>query len=93
MSHIWSYSPTDAFKSDYQPHTPRIKKKRPSSWVAPEHARLAADMKRDFVRNERGQAISTDKRVVLDRRPAILVPERPKRYLTLVKESEHGGYR
>jgi hypothetical protein len=39
-------------------------------------------MAKDFVRNERGEAISKDKRLVIDKRPCILIPERPKRYVS-----------
>jgi hypothetical protein len=60
-----------------------VKKTREPSWRCPEHLKLTSDMRKDFVRNERGEAISKDRRLVLDPRPAILVPQRPIRFIHL----------
>jgi len=85
MSFIWRFSPDSPMEDSREAYVP-VKKTRESSFRAPEHLKLTSDMRKDFVRNERGEAISKDRRLVLDPRPACLVPERRKRYLTLQEQ-------
>lgn len=47
------------------------------SWIAPEHSRFARSMRKDYPRDERGDPLREHgRRLVLDPRPAILVPAR-----------------
>ena len=55
--------------------TPR-RRPRGNHWVAPEHMRIALSMDRDDSGN-----------LIMDPRPNIMQPERPKIYLTLMEPS------
>ncbi len=60
----------------FLPDAPRKRKRGSNAWVAPEHYRIAAFMGR----NEDGE-------LNFDPRPNIMVPERPKIYLSLMEPS------
>lgn len=87
MSFKWSFSPDEPLAplEIRQIYRPMFReKKKPSSWIAPEHARMSLGMKRDYPRNERGEITDKSaKRLVLDKRPTILVPAPKLRYLFL----------
>jgi len=82
MSYLWSFSPEQPYQDSREAYIP-VKKTREPSWRAPEHLKLTSDMRKDYIRDERGNQISKDKRLVLDARPRILIPERPIRYVSL----------
>lgn len=92
MSFTWRFDPNDTFHSDYRPYV-TVKRLKVSSWIAPEHQKAASGMRRDFLRNDRGQPIGTDKRLVLDARPSMIVPERKKIYLTIEDNSAQSLHR
>jgi hypothetical protein len=83
MSYIWTFHPDlprEPIVSNREAYEPRPKKKKPTSWMAPEHVKYGKDMKRDFPRNYKGERIEgKDREVVLDARPTIMVPPRPTR--------------
>lgn len=83
MSYVWSFEPdlpVEEVKSNRLAYEPRPKKKKPTSWVAPEHMAFGKDMRRDFPRNDKGERIEGKEReVVIDPRPTIMVPPRPTR--------------
>lgn len=70
---IWSFLPDDPYRPTkrrkYKP------KKEREEWRAPEHIKMAQDMKRDFPRNDLGIRIGDEKNLVLDPRPNILRPQ------------------
>ncbi len=77
---IWSFFPdeTPDVRSYYKPYVPK-RERLNDSWLAPEHARLATDMKRDWPRDDWGRPIrdGRGKLLVLDPRPTIMVSPRP----------------
>lgn len=88
MNHIWTFTPDEPFGNVYKSYRP-TKKDRIPAWRAPEHLKMTKDMTRDFPRDDFGLPIDGSKRdqLVLDKRPAIMVPERPKKFLTLEERS------
>jgi hypothetical protein len=80
MSFVWSFEPDHQEpRSNRDAYQPRERKKKEPYWVAPEHIRLAQDMKRDYPRNEKGERLPGPKELKLDKRPTIMVPPRPTR--------------
>lgn len=75
MSFRWSFVPDQEVGPAPKPYKP-LKAKKPS-WYAPEHAKVASSMKRDFPRNDKGEAIGTTRELVVDKRPTIMIPPRP----------------
>jgi len=75
MSFRWSFVPDQEVGPAPKPYKP-LKAKKPS-WYAPEHAKVASSMKRDFPRNEKGEAIGTTRELVIDKRPQVMIPPRP----------------
>ncbi len=74
MSLVFSYTPKPERERKY-----RSGKARPpgqSAWRAPEHAKLTSDMVRDFIRDEWGNAVSSEKFLIVDQRPEINIPKR-----------------
>ncbi len=72
----------------YPDSTPQRRSKRPrqtpDSWVAPEHAKIAMSMERDFPRDDLGRKIDGRQReLVVDPRPNIMKPEKPTIRLAL----------
>jgi len=82
MSHVWRFEPDSHMEDSREDYVP-VKKTREPAWRAPEHLKMTSDMRKDYVRDEKGRQISTDKRLVLDARPRILIPERPIRYVAI----------
>lgn len=78
MSYKWSFSPV-APEVREEPRTPLpLKKGKEELWWAPEHERIAKDMRQDYPRDDWGNRIRGEKRrLVVDTRPSILVPPRP----------------
>lgn len=61
---------------------PKRNKDNPNdSWVAPEHYRFSRGMRRDYDRDEEGKPIKhRGRNLVVDPRPTIMTPEKPKTY-------------
>lgn len=78
MSFVWSFEPEEpTIKSVREEYVPRKEKPKLGSWVAPEHARSASGMIRDYPRDEKGQKIEgTERELKIDKRPTIMVPPR-----------------
>lgn len=76
MAYLWRFEPEETYReTKRKAYVPR--KERRESWVAPEHARVAQSMRKDYPRNERGEVIpNTKKELVIDVRPSIMVPPR-----------------
>jgi len=56
----------------YSSHTPRNPNPH-DRWIAPEHARFARSMRRDYVRDDLGKPIRPLKReLVVDNRPLVM---------------------
>ncbi len=94
MTKRWTFEPEEASVYEYKAYKPRKRDKKPN-WVAPEHSGMVKDMKRDFPRDDLGRPLPNSKKdqLVLDNRPTIMVPERPKIYLTLEERSSISAYR
>jgi hypothetical protein len=83
LSFVWSFTPEPP-QREITPvrafYEPVKRKKGEPSWLAPEHVRLAQDMRRDYPRDELGRRIDGKPReLVLDNRPTVMRPERPTR--------------
>ena len=81
MSFVWSFDPEVAPNQERpsKVFVPR-KEKKHLAWVAPEHARIAASMRRDYPRNNKGEPLPGAKReLVVDKRPTVMVPARRAR--------------
>lgn len=83
LSFVWSFDPNPPepeIKPLREVYEPVKRKKGEPSWLAPEHVRLAQDMRRDYPRDELGRRIEGKPReLVLDPRPTIMKPPRPTR--------------
>jgi hypothetical protein len=80
MSYVWTFEPDDLPPEPVKEFEPKPKKPKATSWTAPEHIRMAQDMKRDFPRNEMGERIEgKDRELKLDPRPTIMLPPRRTR--------------
>jgi hypothetical protein len=85
MSYVWTFEPDtpaepEPIRDNRLEYEPRPKKKKPTTWVAPEHMRYGKDMRRDFPRNAKGERIEgKDREIAIDPRPTIMVPPRPTR--------------
>lgn len=81
MSFVWKFEPESGPAYVERPRRKWVsrKERKANTWVAPEHARDASAMKRDFDRNDKGEPISKVKHLVVDKRPTIMVPPRPTR--------------
>ncbi len=76
MSILFSASPDDGYKLRFQ--------KKRDNWTAPEHNKCAAHVERAYPLDVNGRKMfSKGKEIVLERRPAIMIPERPKIFLGL----------
>jgi hypothetical protein len=82
VPHVWIFEPeppqpeTKPLREFYEP----VKRKREPSWLAPEHVRLAQDMRRDYPRDELGRRVpGKGRELVLDPRPTIMLPPKPTR--------------
>jgi hypothetical protein len=75
----WSFEPFDPYQpTKRKPYKPKGKINPKTAWLAPEHVRLAQDMKRDFPRDDLGRPVEgTERRLVIDPRPAVMIPPRP----------------
>lgn len=61
----------------YDPTVRKAKRREKDNWTAPEHARLAQDMVRDYPRDDYGRRIPGKSReLILDKRPSVMVPPR-----------------
>jgi hypothetical protein len=63
------------YPENARPYKPKDKK---NSWVAPEHARDASAMTRDYPRDDYGAPIKDNRgrEIKIDKRPTIMVPPR-----------------
>jgi hypothetical protein len=82
MSYLWSFTPDlprEVKREPYNPYRPKEKKK-PNNWVAPEHAKGASAMNRDYPRDDFGQRIEgRERELKIDKRPSIMIPPRKTR--------------
>ncbi len=85
MAFRWSFVPDPVIE---EPNVekpfkePAPKKPSRNRWRAPEHGRLTADMKRDYPRDDFGRKIEgTERQLVVDTRPEILIPKPKPIYL------------
>lgn len=76
----WSFGPeSPEIRSVREAYVP-VKKPKHCHWSAPEHIRLAQDMKRDYPRNDMGEKIDGRPReLVIDPRPTCMIPPRRTR--------------
>lgn len=81
MSFVWTFEPE--VSPEPKKEEAAVKAKRPpkNPWCAPDHARIASQMARDFPRDDKGVPLSTEKMLVLDPKPEILQKKRTPRFL------------
>lgn len=73
---FWSFTPDDPYRpTKRKPYKPKGKVNPATAWIAPEHLKMALDMKRDYPRNDWGEKIGEVKFLKIDPRPAILRPQ------------------
>jgi len=69
---------------NYRPFKKKKRKKGEELWVAPEHRRHASYMEKAYDVDHKGRKmVENGKRLVLDPRPTIMIPEKPKIFLGL----------